>query len=114
MDDIWIINFITHTAFDANPIWKPPIIILERFGWDQIGWYMLTNMSCFGFRKYFLECIRNEKSSRLHSQMFQMSRNDLTVSLLQTKNNYMITVYILIHLAVSILLRVGAGGFSLG
>ena len=25
MDDIWIINFFNHTAFDANPIWKPPM-----------------------------------------------------------------------------------------
>ena len=24
MDDIWIISWFNHTAFDANPIWKPP------------------------------------------------------------------------------------------
>ncbi len=23
MHDIWIISFFNHTAFDANPIWKP-------------------------------------------------------------------------------------------
>ena len=26
MDDIWIISWFNHTAFDANPIWKSPII----------------------------------------------------------------------------------------
>ena len=25
MDDIWIISWFNHTAFDANPIWKSPI-----------------------------------------------------------------------------------------
>ena len=24
MDDIWIISWFNHTAFDANPIWKSP------------------------------------------------------------------------------------------
>ena len=24
MDDIWIITWFNHTAFDANPIWKSP------------------------------------------------------------------------------------------
>ena len=27
MDDIWIIGWFNHTAFDANPIWKPPSIV---------------------------------------------------------------------------------------
>ena len=26
MDDIWIISWFNHTAFDANPIWKSPSI----------------------------------------------------------------------------------------
>ena len=25
MDDIWIISWFNHIAFDANPIWKSPI-----------------------------------------------------------------------------------------
>ena len=25
MDDIWIISWFYHTAFDAHPIWKSPI-----------------------------------------------------------------------------------------
>ena len=24
MDDIWIISWFNHTAFDANPIWQSP------------------------------------------------------------------------------------------
>ena len=28
MDDIWIISWFNHTAFDANPIWKSPILSL--------------------------------------------------------------------------------------
>ena len=31
MDDIWIISWFNHTAFDANPIWKPPSIPLSPF-----------------------------------------------------------------------------------
>ena len=27
MDDIWIISWFNHTAFDANPIWKSPILL---------------------------------------------------------------------------------------
>ena len=27
MDDIWIISWFNHTAFDANPIWKSLIFI---------------------------------------------------------------------------------------
>ena len=30
MDDIWIISWFNHTAFDANPIWKSPILALAR------------------------------------------------------------------------------------
>ena len=26
MDDIWMISWFNHTAFDANPIWKSPTI----------------------------------------------------------------------------------------
>ena len=29
MDDIWIISWFNHTAFDANPIWKSPIGALD-------------------------------------------------------------------------------------
>ena len=25
MDDIWIMSWFNHTAFDANPMWKSPI-----------------------------------------------------------------------------------------
>ena len=27
MDDIWIISWFSHTAFDANPIWKSPTLV---------------------------------------------------------------------------------------
>ena len=30
MDDIWIISWFDHTAFDANPIWKSPVRVLVR------------------------------------------------------------------------------------
>ena len=29
MDDIWIISWFNHTAFDANPIWKSPTLATE-------------------------------------------------------------------------------------
>ena len=30
MDDIWIISWFNHTAFDANPIWKSPNIATTK------------------------------------------------------------------------------------
>ena len=30
MDDIWIISWFNHTAFDANPIWKSPMMALVK------------------------------------------------------------------------------------
>ncbi len=30
MDDIWIISWFNHTAFDANPIWKSPKHVLKK------------------------------------------------------------------------------------
>ena len=35
MDDIWIISWFNHTAFDANPIWKSPIVLSEH---DILMW----------------------------------------------------------------------------
>ena len=29
MDDIWIISWFNHTAFDANPIWKSPTLTIS-------------------------------------------------------------------------------------
>ena len=34
MDDIWIISWFNHTAFDANPIWKSPDKLIG-FRWDS-------------------------------------------------------------------------------
>ena len=41
MDDIWIISWFNHTAFDANPIWKSPIWLAQDFLWI---WVQLMHM----------------------------------------------------------------------
>ena len=38
MDDIWIISWFNHTAFDANPIWKSPIT--GRWGGGGTAWHI--------------------------------------------------------------------------
>ena len=35
MDDIWIISWFNHTAFDANPIWKSPTY--WPWPWDHLA-----------------------------------------------------------------------------
>ena len=40
MVDIWIISWFNHTAFDANPIWKPPTsVTLTRKPQENLYFY---------------------------------------------------------------------------
>ena len=50
MDDIWIISWFSHTAFDANPIWKSPSISIRNlkntvFPSKNVVWRLKTTIS---------------------------------------------------------------------
>ena len=63
MDDIWIISWFNHTAFDANPMWKSPICgadlrLLDEFSHHQIiskNMFFLQRNLTFWVQKALLE-----------------------------------------------------------
>ena len=50
MDDIWIIRWFNHTAFDANPIWKSTTIIAKTF--SKQTYHLLVVSRCGFFRRF--------------------------------------------------------------
>ena len=54
MDDIWIISWFNHTAFDANPIWKSPkFAVCSHKALKQLSVFFLFEL----FVELFVLCL---------------------------------------------------------
>ena len=51
INDIWIISWFNHIAFDANPIWKSPIRAIEGWAVESIlGVKSFFELQCFALK----------------------------------------------------------------